>query len=116
MLENRYIYYCYSLVLVCIMALFQVNNLDPKLLISFIGAVMCWLVCYLLPVVIDYKERRRRAATEAGSLLGSSTHSLEGTVYPEKAIKELLKDIAGIAILAIGTTIMFGELYSLFAK
>jgi len=77
-MDSPSLYYCYSLVMACLMSLLQIYNLDPNMLIGFIGAVMCWLVCYFLPIYIDFKERRRVTQTETESLLASSPNSIDG--------------------------------------
>lgn len=71
LLESRYIFYCYSFSMACFMTAFSINNIDPSVVISFIGAVMCWLVCYVLPLYIDYKQRRLQMMRPE-SLLASS--------------------------------------------
>jgi hypothetical protein len=35
-------------------------NLNPGLIISFIGSVMCWLACFLFPCLIRLKEGKPR--------------------------------------------------------
>lgn len=52
--KKRY-YYGYSSVLILVLALCQILNVDPSEIISFIGAVMCWLACYLLPILVELK-------------------------------------------------------------
>jgi hypothetical protein len=61
LLEKKIYYYGYSGILILALALCQTLNIDPSEIISFIGAVMCWLACYLLPILIELKDGRKSA-------------------------------------------------------
>jgi sodium-coupled neutral amino acid transporter 9 len=48
-------HYHFSFILILFLLLSIFINLNPAIIISFIGSVMCWLSCFLFPCIIRLK-------------------------------------------------------------